>query len=120
MGNHRELHVWHRAQQLAALVDQESRRLARGNGELADQLRRATLSISTNLAEGSSRGRDTEFLRFVGIAIGSAAETDSLLAHAERIGALDGKVATLLVDELTVVRKMLFKLRGFLQRGLPK
>ncbi len=116
MGNHRELQVWQRAQELAGLIDEESRRLARGHGELADQLRRATLSISTNLAEGASRGRDAEFLRFIGIAIGSAAEVDSLLAHAERIRALDQKVAGLLIGELTIVRKMLFKLRRSLQR----
>src|SRR3712207_4990459 len=116
MGNHRDLHVWQRAQELAARIDRETRLLARGHGELGDQLRRASLSIPTNLAEGSSKGRDAEFLRFVDIAIGSAAEADSLLAHAGTVRALDARMAASLNDELTVIRKMLFKLRGALRR----
>lgn len=115
MGNHRDLQVWQRAHQFAGRIDRETRRLARGHAALADQLRRAALSIPTNLAEGSSKGRDPEFLRFINIAIGSASESDSLLAHAELVGALDGAVVRELSEDLTVIRKMLFRLRGALQ-----
>lgn len=115
MGNYRDLQVWQRARHFAAKVDRESRKFARGNGELADQLRRAALSIPTNLAEGACRGRDGEFLRFIGIAIGSAGEADSLLGHATDLGALDPRVSRELDDDLTVIRKMLFKLRKALR-----
>ena len=115
MGNYRDLWVWQRASSFAARVDRESRHFARGNGELADQLRRAALSIPTNLAEGASRGRDGEFLRFIGFAIGSAAEADSLLVHAVDLGALDARASRELDEELTVIRKMLFKLRKSLR-----
>lgn len=115
MGNHRDLQVWQRAHEFAGRVDRETRRLARGHAELADQLRRAALSIPTNLAEGSSKGRDPEFLRFISIAVGSAAESDSLLAHAELVQALDARVVRELTEELTVIRKMLFRLRGALR-----
>lgn len=91
--------------------------MARGHGELADQLRRAALSVPTNLAEGASKGRDSEFLRFIGISIGSAAELDSLLAHAAAVGAFDRQTAAEVTGDLTVIRKMLFKLRGALQRS---
>ena len=111
MGNHRDLQVWQRACQFAGQVDRETRQLGRGHGELGDQLRRAALSIPTNLAEGSSRGRDPEFLRFINIAVGSAAECNSLLAHAELVVALDPDIGRELVEELTVIRKMLFRLR---------
>ncbi|HEU5174586.1 MAG TPA: four helix bundle protein [Gemmatimonadaceae bacterium] len=111
MGNHRDLQVWQRSHDLAARVDVESRRFLKGNAELADQLRRAAMSVPTNLAEGSSKGRDGEFGRFINIAIGSAAEADSLLLHAEKVGALSPRVSAELLDELTVIRKMLFKLR---------
>lgn len=116
MGNHRDLQVWQRAHQFAGRIDRETRRLARGHAELADQLRRAALSIPTNLAEGSSKGRDPDFLRFINIAIGSASESDSLLAHAELVGALDAAVVRELSEDLTVIRKMLFGLRGALQK----
>ena len=111
MGNHRDLQVWQRSHALAARVDVESRRFVKGNAELADQLRRAAMSVPTNLAEGASKGRDGEFGRFINIAIGSAAEADSLLLHAEKVGALSPRVAAELLEELTVIRKMLFKLR---------
>jgi four helix bundle protein len=117
MGNHRDLLVWQRASAFAGRIDAETRRMARGHGELADQLRRAALSVPTNLAEGASKGRDSEFLRFIGISIGSAAELDSLLAHAAAVGACDRQTLAGLTDDLTVIRKMLFKLRGALQRS---
>jgi four helix bundle protein len=115
MGNYRDLQVWNRARHFAARIDRESRQFARGNGELADQLRRAALSISTNLAEGACRGRDGEFLRFIGIAIGSAGEADSLLMHATDIGALDAHTCRELDEDLVVIRKMLFRLRKSLK-----
>jgi len=115
MGNYRDLQVWQRAQSFAARIDRESRQFARGYGELADQLRRASLSIPTNLAEGACRGRDGEFLRFVGIAIGSAGEADSLLVHASNLAALDPRTFHELDADLTVIRKMLFRLRRSLQ-----
>ncbi|HEY0996234.1 MAG TPA: four helix bundle protein [Gemmatimonadaceae bacterium] len=117
MGNHRDLLVWQRASAFAGRIDVETRRMARGHGELADQLRRAALSVPTNLAEGASKGRDAEFLRFINISIGSAAELDSLLAHAAAVGAFDRQAAAEVTDDLTVIRKMLFKLRGALQRS---
>ena len=69
------------------------------------------MSVPTNLAEGASRGRDGEFTRFINIAIGSAAEADSLLLHAGKVGAASATVCSELLAELTIVRKMLFKLR---------
>lgn len=115
MGNHRDLQVWQRAHELAARIDLETRRLARGHSGLGDQLRRASLSIPTNIAEGASKGRDPEFVRFIAIAIGSAAEVDSLLAHAASVRAIEARVAQQVTHELTVIRKMLFKLRRALQ-----
>jgi four helix bundle protein len=115
MGNHRELQVWQRGQLLAGRIDRETRLLARGHSELGDQLRRASLSVPTNLAEGATKGRDAEFLRFVNIAIGSAAEVDSLLTHAEQVGAMNPPTIDELVADLTVIRKMLFRLRTVLR-----
>lgn len=114
MGNHRDLRVWQRANQFAGRVDRESRRLGRGHGDVADQIRRASLSIQSNIAEGSSRRRDAEFVRYINLAVGSASEVDSILAHLELIAALDKRVLDELNDDLTVIRKMLYKLRSAL------
>ena len=114
MGDYKNLIVWQRARALASRIDVETRAVRRGHAELADQLRRAALSIPTNLAEGSSRGRDGDFMRYVNIAIGSAAEAESLLIHARDVEALDPQLERAMEDELVIIRKMLFKLRAAL------
>ena len=53
---------------------------------LIAQLRRATVSIAANLAEGLGRGRAGEVSRFARIALGSAYEAYTLLRLAERLG----------------------------------
>jgi four helix bundle protein len=53
-------------------------------GDLCDQLRRASLSVSNNTAEGFERGSTAELLAFLYIARGSAGETRSMLRFVER------------------------------------
>jgi four helix bundle protein len=75
-----ELIVW----QLAMALGQEVERLAalpaaRRDFEMCDQLRRASASISNNLAEGYGRNAPKEFARFLDIASGSLRETETIL-----------------------------------------
>lgn len=53
---------------------------------LTSQLRRASISISSNIAEGSGRQTRTDFARYVGIAYGSLMETVSQLYLAKELG----------------------------------
>ena len=55
---------------------------------LVQQMRRAAISISSNLAEGHIRRSKRDFLRFVVIALGSLAELESQLFVVERLGFL--------------------------------
>jgi four helix bundle protein len=57
----------------------------RGKGDLANQLQRATLSISNNIAEGFERGSTSELIHFLYIARGSAGEVRSMLCVMERM-----------------------------------
>jgi four helix bundle protein len=61
------------------------------SGDLRDQLRRAALSVSNNIAEGFERGSTAELIAFLYIARGSAGEVRSMLHFMERL--LDGKEA---------------------------
>lgn len=55
---------------------------------ITSQLRRAAVSVPSNIAEGSGRSGRREYARFVGIAAGSLAEVRSLLELAKRLGYL--------------------------------
>lgn len=58
---------------------------------LAQQMRRAAVSIPSNLAEGAGRNGDKEFLYFIGIARGSLAELDTQLQLALMLGFLNSE-----------------------------
>src|SRR5437588_10632170 len=81
-----DLPVWNAAQDLAldvfALVDDRG---FNGKGDLRDQLQRASLSISNNVAEGFQRGSTSELLCFLYYSRGSAGETRSSLHFAKRL-----------------------------------
>jgi four helix bundle protein len=85
MRNYRELETFKLADGLVDLVYDwtesfpESERYG-----LRGQLRRAAVSVPTNLVEGSSRESVREYARFVEVALGSACETHYLVGLAER------------------------------------
>jgi four helix bundle protein len=56
---------------------------------LCDQLQRAAVSISSNIAEGAARTSDAEFARFLDIALGSAFEVETQLKIANNVGYFD-------------------------------
>ena len=77
--------VWQAAADLAAAIfDSVEHPAFRGKGDLADQLQRAALSISNNIAEGFERGTTNELLQFLYYARGSAGEVRSMLGVMER------------------------------------
>jgi four helix bundle protein len=81
-----ELPVWQAAIALAERVFPLMQRPAfRGFGSLCNQLERATLSISNNIAEGFERGTTQELINFLYIARGSAGEVRSMLCLLERL-----------------------------------
>ncbi len=57
---------------------------------ITSQLRRASLSVPTNIVEGYSRKGDKELTRFLNISLGSLAETKYLLKFARKLGLLNG------------------------------
>jgi len=81
-----DLPVWRASLDLAVQVYSLTAKAGfRGNASLRDQLERATVSISNNIAEGFERGTTQELLTFLYIARGSAGEVRSLLCLLERI-----------------------------------
>ncbi len=85
MGGFRELIVWRRAMDLAAGVHACSRRFPREEMfGLTSQVRRAAVSVPSNIAEGHGRETPAEFKHFLRISRGSAQEVQTQLLLAVR------------------------------------
>lgn len=85
MFNFEKLEVWQKAIEFADLIYNETRAFpAEERFGLTNQLRRASVSISSNIAEGSSRSSKNDFARFTEIAAGSVFEAVSQAFIARR------------------------------------
>lgn len=74
---------------------------------LADQLRRTSVSISSNIAEGASRKSILEFAHYLEIAIGSAFEVETQLLIAKRRSYITEEVYTTTIMELQSLERQL-------------
>ena len=84
MKDFRQLKVWEKAHHLALEVYKTTATFPKEEiYGLTSQLRRASVSIPTNIAEGCGRNTNADFARFLQIAMGSASETEYelILAH---------------------------------------
>ena len=100
-----DLAVWKRSARLAVRV-YDALRDCRDYG-LKDQMTRAAVSIASNIAEGAERDSKAEFMRFLHIAKGSAAELRTQVYIAQRIGIFADPPASELVTECKEVSSML-------------
>jgi len=82
---------------------------------LTTQLRRAAISIPSNIAEGQGRNSSKEFRQFLAIALGSLAEVETQLIIASEIGYLASSEPTKLLADLDTIRKMIKGLSGSLK-----
>ena len=104
MASYRDLKVWQLGMDLVVEIYKLCNILpSEERFALGDQLRRAAVSIPSNIAEGFSRNSPKEFRHFLQIASGSRAEVQTQLLIAERVGLLtreQTKPALLLTEEL--------------------
>ncbi len=108
MQNYRRLSVWRKAHAIAVNVHELTERIPRGsNSGLVSQLRRASLSIPANIAEGSSRPTDKDFARFLYIALASTTEVEYHLEFATAASIIPEREFIIRQQELIEVRKML-------------
>jgi four helix bundle protein len=82
---------------------------------LSSQMQQAAISISSNIAEGSGRSTDKEFLRFLDIANGSAFELESQLFLCLDLGFSKKEEVNPLIAELKEIQKMIYKFKQSLE-----
>ncbi len=106
VSDYKELDVWKKVVDLVAGIYRltstfpESEKFG-----ITNQMRRAAVSIPSNIAEGSARHHSKDFIHFLRIADGSAAELETQLIISRQLGfAADAEV---LITEIIVIRRML-------------
>ena len=74
---------------------------------LCDQLQRAVVSISSNIAEGAAKPSDVEFVKFLYISLGSAYEVETQLLIAKNIGYVSEEQHADLLSRIVEIEKQL-------------
>jgi len=113
--NHKDLDVWKRAMDLVEQVYVLTSSFPSSEiYGLTNQLRRAAVSVPSNIAEGASRTGDKELLYFLNVAIGSIAEIETQLLIGVRLKYVDKQNE--IFDLITEVRKLLLGFRNYVKR----
>lgn len=116
-----EIESWKKSRQLAKQIYNVSGKAAFSSDfGLRDQIRRAAVSIMSNIAEGHDRGGTREFIQFLATAKGSAAEVRCQLYVAADQGYLDEKEFAELSTLATETARMLSGLISYLRTSAYK
>jgi len=111
MKDFRELKVWEKSHRLALAVYKATARFPKDElYGLTSQLRRSSVSVPANIAEGCGRGSNSELGRFLQIAMGSASELEYLFLLAHDLDFLSAPLYQNLAKEVVEVKRMLASL----------
>ena len=105
MGDFRNLKVWKDTKDIAVEIYKLTEDFK--DYSLKDQLRRASVSISSNIAEGDERFSNKESIRFLYIANGSVAELVTQLIIANEIGYIKDKTLQYFLNKLNKISKQI-------------
>lgn len=108
---HRKLDVWKKSMEFVRDIYQTTEQFP--NAEiygLTSQMRRAAVSIPSNLAEGAARKGIKEFKQYLNIAQGSISELDTQIELASMLKYIDKNLYDELMENLTTISKMLYGL----------
>lgn len=120
MRDHTRLRAFELADQFVLAVYRNTQRFPREEQYgLTSQLRRAAISIASNIVEGCSRTTEKDYLRFIEIAFGSARESQYQLTVATRLSYLTPDAARELAEMSTSLCKTLNNLIRALQNPQP-
>ena len=106
--SYKDLVVWQKAKDFVLEMYKNTEKFPKHEQfGLTSQLRRATVSIPSNIAEGFRRGTDKEKLQFLRIAYGSGAEIETQLIIAKGLKYINDKAYTSLDTERSEIMKIL-------------
>jgi len=117
--DYRDLEVWKRGMAIAKLVYQLTKSFPREEQfGLTSQMRRASVSIPSNLAEGWGRSTSKEFRQFIRIAQGSLKELETQLILSREVELTSEEKIKPILNETTILGKQLVALTRSLERRM--
>ena len=112
---HKDLEVWKKSIDLVIKVYNLSKNIPSDEKYgLISQIKRSSVSVPSNLAEGAGRSCKKEFIRFIDIAVGSLSELETQLIIIDKLGFCS--INELIEEDITIIRKMLYKLKKSLNK----
>lgn len=112
---HKDLEVWKESMVLVKMIYETTSQFPKSEiYGVTSQLRRAAVSIPTNIAEGSARNGFKELLQFIGIAMGSASEVDTLVIIAKDLDYIKNDIEPI-EKQLNLVRKLLVGYKKYIK-----
>lgn len=113
---YRDLQVWQKAMDLTISCYRLAEKFPKVEIHgIADQLRRAAVSVPANIAEGHERQHPREFLQYLSVGYGSLAEIETLVQIAERLNYVGIEESKPVLDAAAEVGRMLNGLRKSLK-----
>ena len=104
---HKELNVWKESIEMVTEIYKVTKGFPKEElYGITNQIRRAAVSIPSNIAEGAARSSHKEFSYFLSIAVGSIAELETQLFISRNLAYLNGSDFEKLDLKLTIIRKM--------------
>ena len=113
---HRKLDVWQKSMELVREIYQITTAFPKNEEYgLRSQMRRAAVSVPSNLAEGAARKGKNEFKQFLNIAQGSLSELDTQVELAHMLGYMASERHREIMSKMTEISKMLHGLTNSLK-----
>lgn len=114
MSNHKDLEVWKYSIEFVSNIYELTKNFPKDElYGLTNQIRRCAVSIPSNIAEGSARQSDKEFMQFLYIAMGSLAELETQLIISQNLSYI--KNINEQLDKIIVIRKLIVGLIKYLR-----
>lgn len=115
MHNFKELNIWKRSIKMAVVIYEIASAFPKEERYgLTSQIKRAVVSIGSNISEGAGRNGDNEFNHFLGVALGSAFELYTQLVIAKELKLVTGEIIEPVLTELEEIQKMINGFKGTL------
>ncbi len=116
--NFRNYKVWQNAVEYASKVYKVTSEMPWFEKKgLCDQLQRAVVSISSNIAEGAAKPSDIEFAHFLDTALGSSFEVETQLLISKNVGYIDNDIYNNLLIDLNEIERQINGLISTLRKS---